>query len=194
MIWPIRPATRDDAVELAWLINIAGEGLPEYLWSAQAREGETPLQAGARRAARDRATFSYRNALVVQDDGRVPGMLIHDRLPGSPAGAGDAGDVPEVLRPLSELEALAGGGWYVNAVAVHAAYRGRGIATSLLAASEAAARQAGCDRISLIVAGENRPARDLYFKLGYRDRAERPIVSYRGCLRRGEWVLMAKQL
>ena len=46
------PATKEHAPALAYLINLAGEGIPAYLWQSQAKNGESPLEVGIRRAAR----------------------------------------------------------------------------------------------------------------------------------------------
>lgn len=70
----------------------------------------------ALRAARESGGFSYRNAHVAERDGRVVAMLLGYRLP-EPYDAGDLEALPSVVRPLVELEALAPGSWYVNAVA-----------------------------------------------------------------------------
>ena len=43
----IRNATKEDAGALAYLINLAGEGIPEYFWKTMAAEGESPLVVGA---------------------------------------------------------------------------------------------------------------------------------------------------
>ena len=60
----IEDASIDQAADLAHLINLAGEGIPHYLWSDMAEEGEDPMAVGARRAAREEGGFSYRNARV----------------------------------------------------------------------------------------------------------------------------------
>jgi hypothetical protein len=49
----IRPARREDAAALAELVNMAGEGMPLYLWGAMAERDEDPWSVGRRRAERD---------------------------------------------------------------------------------------------------------------------------------------------
>ena len=46
---PIRPATRQDAAALAEFVNMAGEGLPLYLWTGMAAASEDPWEVGRRR-------------------------------------------------------------------------------------------------------------------------------------------------
>jgi ribosomal protein S18 acetylase RimI-like enzyme len=46
--------------------------------------------------------------------------------------------------------------------------------------------------MSIIVASENIGARRLYEKVGYREKASRPLVAFPGFKRGGEWVLLTK--
>lgn len=69
----IRNATKEDAEALAYLINLAGEGIPEYFWKTMAAEGESPLAVGANRAMRDEGNFSYKNAKVCIENAQVAG-------------------------------------------------------------------------------------------------------------------------
>ena len=127
----LRPARKDDAEALARLIDIAGEGFGMYLWSQAAKPGETALEIGKRRAQREEGGFSYRHATIAEVDRRVAGLLLGYRLP-EPYVLGDVSALPEMVRPLVELEAEAPGTWYVNALAAFPEYRGRGIGTRLL--------------------------------------------------------------
>ncbi|HSQ70619.1 MAG TPA: N-acetyltransferase, partial [Steroidobacteraceae bacterium] len=86
------------------------------------------------------------------------------------------------------------GSWYINAVATFAQYRGRGVASRLIADTESCAAAASCDRVSLIVASENTAAIRLYEHLGYHAVDSAPVMPYPGCLHGGNWVLMVKRL
>lgn len=66
---------------MAELFAIAGEGVPEYLWSLQARHGQSPIEVGIERAQREGATFSYQNATLAERDGEAVGMLLGHILP-----------------------------------------------------------------------------------------------------------------
>lgn len=189
----VRPATPDDAEAMARLVDIAGEGLPTFLWARAAGPGETPLDVGAARARREEGGFSYRNAHVVEEAGRVAGLLVGYRLP-DPYETGDPAELPGPVRPLVELESLAPGSWYVNVVAVFEEFRGRGLGTRLLERAEALGRDSGADALSLIVAEQNAGAAALYARLGYRAEARLPIVPYPGIPHRGDWVLMVNRL
>jgi len=95
----IRDATKDDVKDLAILINLAGEGLPMFLWRQMAEQGQDPLTLGAIRAARDEGLFSYRNARVFEIDGLVAGMMLGYLLP-DPYDVGEPGDYPAAVWPL----------------------------------------------------------------------------------------------
>jgi ribosomal protein S18 acetylase RimI-like enzyme len=65
----VRPARPVDAAVLAHLIDLAGAGLPQWLWGRLAERdpearGMAPLTVGAWRAARETGAFSYRHAQV----------------------------------------------------------------------------------------------------------------------------------
>jgi ribosomal protein S18 acetylase RimI-like enzyme len=187
----LRPATAGDAALLAELIDLAGEGIPSFLWRSQAAPGESPLTVGAQRAARDAGGFSYRNAWILEQDGAAAGMLLGYTQP-DPYEAGRLQDLPPVVRPLVELEAMRPGSWYVNAVAVLAEHRGRGLGSALMAHAHELAAAAGCRELSLIVAEHNPGAVALYRRLGYAAIARRGVVADPGLGLGGDWILMTR--
>lgn len=189
----IRDAVAGDAKDLAFLTDVAGEGLPGYLWRGMAEGGESPLEVGTRRVARGEGNFSYANARVCVDGDAVLGMMLAYRLP-DPHDPGPLSGYPEMVRPLLALESLAPGTWYINAVASYEAHRGKGVGRRLIADAEDRARAHGCNRLSLIVASENPRARSLYERSGFAPVATRPVVAYPGGPHGGEWVLMVKRL
>ena len=103
-----RPATKADAAALAVLVDIAGEGLPAYLWSTLRAPGQSLLEVGRERAGREEGGFSYRNAIIAELDGEIAAALVGYRLD-DPYELGDLDALPELVRPLVELEALAPG-------------------------------------------------------------------------------------
>jgi len=173
---PFRPATPDDAAHLAEFINMAGEGLPLYLWTKMADTGEDPWAVGRQRAQRTEGGFSYKNAVVMEADGRVAAGLIGYKLPDEPAPI-DYDTMPAMFVPLQELENMAPGTWYLNVLATYPEFRGQGLGTRLLAVAEQLAAAAGAKGLSLIVFDTNTGARRLYERLGYREVDQRPIVK-----------------
>ena len=75
---PHRQAAPDDSVALAELVNIAGEGMPLYLWGKMAAaSGEDPWAIGRQRAQRETGGFSYRNTIVRVEDNAVIGTAFN---------------------------------------------------------------------------------------------------------------------
>lgn len=62
----IKKAKGEDAPKLAVPMNIAGEGIPAWLWERMADPGEDVMAFGARRVARTEGDFSYTNALTLE--------------------------------------------------------------------------------------------------------------------------------
>jgi ribosomal protein S18 acetylase RimI-like enzyme len=182
----IRPATRADAAHLARFVDMASEGLARQFWAAMAEPGEDLDAVGARRAARDEGSFSWRNAAIAGLGGRVAGGMVSYAI-------GEAlepvDEAPAVARPLIELENAALGTWYVNVLATYPAVRGRGVASALL---RHAVREAGPRALSLIVADGNAWARRLYEGFGFVERARRPIVKEGWESASRKWVLMLR--
>jgi ribosomal protein S18 acetylase RimI-like enzyme len=189
---PYRRATPDDARALAELVDLAGDGLPSYLWARMAEPGESPLQVGERRARRDEGSFSWRNAILREEDDTLIGALIGYPLPDRPEPV-DPG-LPAMFVPLQELENAAPGSWYVNVLAVYPQHHGHGHGTGLLALALRLARAAGSRGLSIIVSNANAGAVRLYERCGYRHAGERPMVK-EGWVNPGTaWLLLTKPL
>jgi len=187
----VRDAARTDCAKLAQLINFAGEGLPLYLWRQMAGAGEDPWEIGRQRAARDSGGFSYRNSIVAEVDGKIAGALVGYPVADEPE-AVDPANTPAMFVPLTELENLAAGTWYINAVATFPEARGRGVGSELMRWAERRAVELGLRGVSLIVSDANQGAQRLYERLGYAATASRPMVKD-GWQNGGEnWVLMIK--
>ena len=189
----IRDAAREDCAELAQLINFAGEGLPLYLWQQMAGPGEDPWQIGRERAARETGSFSYRNAVVAEVDGNIVGALVGYPVPDEPE-AIDTESTPSMFVPLLELENLAAGTWYVNAVAAFPQARGLGVGSKLMQWAELRASEFRLRGVSLIVSDANRGAQRLYERLGYEEAASRPMVREQWRNDGSNWVLMIKDV
>lgn len=187
---PIRPARREDAADLAYLINEAGEGLAYWMWSRN-EAGIDAWEWGRQRAARDEGDFSWRNAWVVDRDSKVVAMLLGFVI--APADI-DLGEVPEIVRPLVKLEQLAAGSWYINAIATRSEYRGQGIGRELIEFAAKQAREAGCTKLSLQNFVSNANARRLYERAGFREVAREPMVRIEGLPDYGASILHVREL
>ena len=189
----LRPARKSDAVALAALIDIAGEGLPVHFWSQMKEPRQSVFEFGRSRAARDEGNFSYKNATIAGVDGEVAACLVDYPLD-DPYDTGDLNELPEIVRPLVELESKAPGSWYINVVAAFPEFRGQGIGARLLALAEDHGRAQGARQASIIVASENQGAMRLYAHTGYAEVARARLVAFPGCAHGGDWVLMTKPI
>ncbi len=169
----IRQADILDAPSLARLINLAGEGIPNWLWTHACVEGQTPLQIGIERAMRPRGGFSYTNALVADQEGEPMGMVLSYAITEAPTD--DPDDLPAPIAPFVALEKLSVDTWYINALAVFAEGQNRGIGSRLLAAAEALAKTNGFREMSIQVYSQNTGAVRLYQRCGYVLAAREPV-------------------
>ena len=186
----IRPAKREDSRTIAELFLISSDGLAEYIWSKVAEAGESPLEAGARRYARDGVAFSYQNCVLAEDDGTVIGMAHSFAMDADPGAEPEA---DPVLRPYAELEDY--GSLYLSGVAVFTEHRGRGIGTRLMAAVDERARALSRPRVSLLCFERNEGAMRLYRRLGFKELARRPVVPHPLLhYPEGDAVLLAKAI
>lgn len=172
----IRPAQPSDAPNLAKLIDIAGEGIPRWLWSRSCGDGQDPLEFGAERARRTEGGFSYRNALVAERDGRPIGMVLSYAIDTAPDD--DPDDLPAPIAPFVKLEAQSVGTWYINALAVFAGARSAGVGSALVQAAENLAVDAGYSSMSVQAYSQNIGAVKLYERLGYQEHGRVPVREH----------------
>lgn len=175
----LRAATPTDGRTLAKLIDIAGEGIPHWLWSGLAVDGQSALDVGEERARREAGGFSYRNAIVAERNAAVAGMMLGYRI-AEPRAEDRAAvtDLPAPLRPFVELEHQSVGSFYVNALAVFPGRRDGGIGRTLLAAAEDRARSLGAAHMSIQAFEQNTGAVRLYERIGYERADTRPVRDH----------------
>lgn len=185
---PFRLAVPADGPQLAEFALLASEGLAMVVWRAGAGPNGDPMAYGAARQAKRTADGSI--VVIDEGDGAIAELL------GYPLGPepDDLEQIPELFRPLVELENLALDTWYVNILAVTPAQQGRGLGTRLLALAERAARAADRSAVSLIVSDDHVDARRLYVRLGYAEVATRPAVKVGWDGPTETWILMRKDL
>ncbi len=165
----LRCATAADARTGAELIALASAGIATWLGSGYVTEGQDPLSVGAERVARPDTSFSYRNAVLAEQDGRAVGMMLGHWLDAaSTGGFAKPEDLPPLLRPLAELEYQVPGSFYINILAVFDGFRDSGIGTRLLQAAAGRATSLGCTRLAVQVFSQNIAAVRLYERNGFR--------------------------
>jgi ribosomal protein S18 acetylase RimI-like enzyme len=188
-----RPATRADASVLAVFVDIAGEGMPAHMWSTLAAPGQSILEVGRERAARDTGGFSWRNAVIAEMGGEVAACLVGYCLD-DPYDLSALAEMPPMVQPLLKLEARAPRSWYVNVLATFPEFRRRGLATKLLEIAESKGRETNARALSVIVGSWNEIAARRYRRAGYDRVATEPALPFPGYHREGDWVLMVKSL
>ena len=193
LVHPYRPATLDDANALAELVNMAGEGLPYYVWSKMAAPGMSPWDVGRNRARRDSGGFSYRNAVVRVQDNNVIACMIGYPLDDEPEPA-IYDDIPPMFVPLQQLEDEVPGTWYVNVLATYPEYRGSGIGKELLDIAEQIARDLNMKGMSVIVSDANAGARRLYERCGYNEQDSRPMLKDEWQNEGNHWILLTRNI
>lgn len=185
-----RPARAEDAAAIARLLLISSDGFAAYAWGLLAKPGEPLEAAGRRRHARTGVPFSGENAAVAEQDGAMVGMA-H----AVPIGVSDApSEEPDpVLRPYAELEEP--GSLHLAGLAIDAPYRGLGIGSAPMDATEARAEAFGFDRPSTICFAMNTGAYRPYEGRGYVPKDRRALVPH-PTLRYdpGDAVLLVKTL
>ena len=184
---PFRSAVEADGPVLAALINEASHGLSLYAWGRMAGPTGDPWSFGAEiqsERARD-------GIWTVADEGAgaIAGLQVWPRGSGGPAH-----DLRTLFGPVVELRALANDALYVNVVATLPAARGRGLGTRLMRIAEDIARAGSYPRLSLVVADDNDAARRLYDRLGYRERAARPMAKEGWDGPGATWTLLVRDL
>lgn len=183
-----RPAEKSDCQAIASLYSISSDGVADYIWTKLAQPGEDILDVGRRRYEREDTLFSYPNCTVATVDEKIAGMLVAFPM------LVDETAEPEsdpVLVPYYKLEA--DNSYYICGIALFPEYPHRGIGTQLMKLAEDQAIAKGFDKLSLIVFEQNKNAKRLYDRLGYREIAREAIVPHPLIHCSGDAILMVKQ-
>ncbi|MGE0023671.1 MAG: GNAT family N-acetyltransferase [Hyphomicrobium sp.] len=188
----IRHATIADALEVAAIIDIAGHGIDLELWM-QSRDSDHSVLAAARRVVLEDPTwvYHYSRAHVLEMDGRIAGGLIGGLVDGE---ATLEEPLPPHLEPLVALENRVPGYWNLLALAVHAEFRGKGLASRLLGHAAHLASQSGARGLSIVVEDTNTTAIALYRKKGFEEVESQPWVAYGERTGPRRWLMLAKSV
>lgn len=183
----IRPASMNDAADLARFINAAGEGMPLDYWTELAAPGQDPWAVGRARMQADTGDNSWRNWTIAEREAAVAGGICTYLIAPDAPPPGD--DLSPRFRPLVALEHRARGTLHVHVLATYPQHRRAGIGRALLAQ---AVRQANGRRCSIIVDSRNRPAETLYRACGFDEVARRAIRDGQGAAQGGDWLLLMR--
>lgn len=164
-----RSAEKADSAKIAELINIASDGVVEYLFHDLVPE-MTPVQIVAYNLEEGNYPHSYKSAIVAADGTNVVGMALS-----YPSSYHKITDEMKGFFPNERLEHLSDyyasyvpDSWFLDALGVDETYRMKGIGTRLVELTKERAKDNGYGIISLIAFADNSPALALYKVLGFR--------------------------
>ncbi len=183
----LRAATRDDAADIATLVNIAAEGLPMAFWSDQGVLGQDPLETGSLRCAETDTVFSWRRATIAEVDGLVAGMIIAHATSEVPAEIDES--VHPMFRPMVRLSRAALDTQFLNTLAVYPKYRRQGIASRLLNDVELRSNQSD---VALITSNINDAGQAFCKRLSYKFVERAPVIKGNWVTDASSWHLLRK--
>lgn len=184
----LRPATRDDAAELAILSDIASHGFASWLWLGEldGTGSDTPMELGRLKMRRDDGYGTWRHAVLAEAYGETAGAAIGYAL-------GEDVKKMEVdrvaLQPVIDLQKMVVGSWFIATLGVYRHLRGIGIGRDIL---KDQIDRAGSLPVSLITASDNEAALSLYKKNGFSEAARQKAMSLFESSRKHEWVLLTR--
>jgi ribosomal protein S18 acetylase RimI-like enzyme len=184
----LRPAMREDAAELAILVDMASAGFASWLWLADlaGAGSDTPTELGRRKMRRDEGPGNWKDTVLAEAYGEVAGAAI-----GYGLGEGIRGmqtDRP-ALAPVIDLQKMVIGSWFNGSLAVYRHLCGMGIGQRL--ADDQIEKAQGLP-VSLIAASDNDKALALYKKNGFSEKAREKAEPLFEGSRKHEWVLLAR--
>lgn len=173
----LRPATINDAPAIAEVIHCAiGD-------EAASRDycGENYLEVLSAVARAENTQYSWVNAIVAECDGKIVGGVVgYDGALLKPLRKGTldiirqlVGRAPSIPNETDDSE------YYLDSVAVHEDFRGRGIGKLLVEAFCNKAFDAGAQRVGLIVDVENPDAQKVYTSVGFRAVGQRMFFGHK---------------
>jgi len=197
-----RDATVDDCPAIARLMQIASEGVCDYVWSLQQAEfPNLPLvEIGAKRYAQGEGNFSYRNCVMAVNDNAkaetpVQGLMMTFAIPPPDAAATTDPSEDEISPEMAVLVPYRleqPNSWYICALAVFEPYRGQGIGTQFLELAAEQARSRGMSQLSLLCFEQNSGALRLYQRHGFQVVARAEVVPHPLIHPTGDVLLMTK--
>ena len=163
-----RPAEKEDCKKLAELINIASGGIVEYLFHDLV-PGMTPVQVIAHNLENENSPYSYRSAVVTEEENDVIGMALS-----FPSSYHKITNTMRNFFPADRLEHLSHfyascvqGSWMLDALCVIESHRKRGIGEKLISLTKEKAVENGCRALSLITFADNTLAIPVYKRTGF---------------------------
>lgn len=163
-----REGRKEDSLRLAELINIASEGVVEYLFHDLIPD-LTPVQIIAHNLESDKYPRSYKSTIVAESNGKIVGMALS--IPSQ------FHRITEEMKNFFPEERLAHlknffstrieNSLLLDTLCVEEEFRGKGIGGELISLTEKKAKENSYDALSLIVFADNTAAQRLYKRCGF---------------------------
>jgi ribosomal protein S18 acetylase RimI-like enzyme len=164
-----RPGEKKDCTKLAELINIASDGVVEYL-CRDLISGMTSVQIVAHSLENDNSPHSYKSAIVAVDNNVIVGMALS-----YPSVYHKITDEMKSFFSADRLEHLSHfysarveNSWYLDDLCVIESYRRNGIGGKLISLTKEKAIDNGYPALSLIVFADNALAIPVYKRTGFK--------------------------
>ncbi len=168
MTYSYGPAVKKDCVALAELINLASDGVVEYLFRDLV-PGVTPVQLVAQNLENIDTPHCYKSSIVARDGDDVVGMTL--------SYSADFHYISDEMRnffPPDRLEHLSDfyaarveNSWYLDTLGVFEDHRRQGIGEKLISLTKEKAADNGYNALSLIVFADNELALPVYKRTGF---------------------------
>ena len=185
-----RPAKKIESRKIAELISIASDGVLDYVWSKETREGEEILEVGRRMYENEDMDLSYKNCVFAEIKGEIAGVLATS--PVVLNSEMNLSEIDPVFVPYMTLQEEQS--YYIWAVSLYDKFRGQGIGTAFMEIAELKAKEHGLTKLSLLVFEQNTGAVRLYKRLGYAEAGRQPVVPHQMIKYTGDVVLMVKHI
>ncbi|CAB1059453.1 hypothetical protein D1BOALGB6SA_4215 [Olavius sp. associated proteobacterium Delta 1] len=163
-----RPAEKNDSPKLAELINIASDGVVEYLFHDLV-PGMAPAQVVAYNLENDNFPHSYKSAIAAVDGNTLVGMALS-----YPSFYHKITNEMRDFFPADRLEHLrdfytscVNNSWFLDALCVAESHRKRGIGEKLISLTKEKAMENRYNTLSLIVFADNALAMPVYESTGF---------------------------
>ena len=164
-----RPGEKQDCAKLAELINIASDGVVEYLFHDLV-PGMTPVQVIAHNHKNDNYPHSYKSVIVATDGDNVAGMALS-----YPSSYHKITDEMRNFFPLERIEHFSSfyssrveNTWFLDALCVVENHRRSGIGEKLISLTKKKAVENGYNTLSLIAFADNVLAIPVYMHTGFK--------------------------
>jgi len=158
----------DDCAKLAEFVNIASDGVVEFLFHDLIPD-QTPVQIMAHNLAQDRDHHTFRDAVVAQTERKIIGMSLSYPSHFHRISSGMRNFLP--ADRLKHVENIFNSGvensLYLDTLCVDQKFRGQGIGAKLITLVQQKAAERRINALSLIVLADNTGAQRLYQRHGF---------------------------